>query len=94
MHICPGEVLSFTCIAYNATDIQWSIHFTGSLTTDVRLTLIEDDPIAQLFNVTRGGHTFSFSVVSQAEPMITALITTAAAVIDGAVVQCRDERRI
>ena len=89
MHTCPGEVLSFTCIAHNATVVQWNIHFTQSFTTDVRVTLIEDDPIAQLYNVTREGHVFSFHILSQ-DPMISELITTAATVIDVAVVQCRD----
>ena len=89
MHTCPGEMLSFICFANNATDVQWNIQFTRSLTADVRVTLIEDDPIAQLYNVTREGHVFSFNILSQ-NPMISELITTAATVIDGAVVQCRD----
>ena len=90
VYICPGELLSFTCIAHNATDVQWNIQFTQSFITDVRVTLIEDDPIARLYNVTREGHVFSFHILSQADPMISELITTAAAVIDEAIVQCRD----
>jgi hypothetical protein len=67
VHSCPGEVLSFTCIAYNVTDVQWNIQFTRSFTTDVRVTLIEDDPIAQyLNNVTRRGHVFSFHIYHKA----------------------------
>ena len=89
MHSCPGDVLSFTCIAHNATDVQWTIQFTQSFITDVRVTLIEDDPIAQLYNVTRGGHVFSFRILSQV-PMVSELITTAASIIDEAIVRCRD----
>ena len=89
MHSCPGEVLSFTCIAYNATDVQWNIQFTQSFITDVRVTLIEDDPIARLYNVTRRGHVFSFRILSQV-PMVSELITTAATIIDEATVRCRD----
>ena len=82
-------MLSFTCIAHNATDVQWNIQFTQSFITDVRVTLIEDDPIAQLYNVTRRGHVFSFRILSQ-DPMISELITTAATIIDQAIVRCRD----
>ena len=89
VYTCSGEVLSFTCFTRNATDVQWNIQFTQSFTTDVRVTLIEDDPIAQLYNVTKEGHVFSFNILSQ-NPMISELITTAATVIDGAVVQCHD----
>lgn len=89
VHICPGEVLSYTCIARNATDVQWNIQFTRSFTADVRVTLIEDDPIAQLYNVTREGHVFSFNILSR-DPMISELITSAATLVDEAVVRCRD----
>ena len=83
-------MLSFTCVAHNATDVQWNIQFIQSFITDVRVTLIEDDPIARLYNITRGGHVFSFHILSQADPMISELITIAATVIDEAIVQCRD----
>ena len=91
VHICPGEVpvLSFTCIAHNATDVQWNIQFTQSFITDIRVTLIEDDPIARLYNVTRRGHVFSFRILSQG-PMVSELITTAATIINQAIVRCRD----
>ena len=89
MHSCPGEVLSFTCSAQNATDVQWNIQFTQSFITDVRVTLIEDDPIARLYNVTRRGHVFSFRILSQV-PMVSELITTAATIINQAIVRCRD----
>ena len=82
-------MLSFTCIAHNATDTQWNIHFIQSSIIDVQVTLIEDDPIAQLYNVTRMGHVFAFNILSH-NPMISELITTAATVLNEAAVQCRD----
>ncbi len=82
--------MSFTFIAHPATDVQWNIQFTRSFITDVRVTLIEDDPIAQyLYNVTRRGHVFSFHILSQ-RPMISELITTAATIMNEAIVRCRD----